>query len=34
MRGWLDDFRTFDWEKAFPAPELAIRETNQLLALI
>jgi len=29
-----DDFRTFEWEKAFPEPELAMKEIKQLLALI
>jgi hypothetical protein len=33
-REWLDDFRTFEWEKAFPTPEVTIKEINQLLALV
>lgn len=33
-RGWLDDFRTYEWEKAFPVPDLAVQEIKQLLALI
>ena len=33
-REWAHDFRTFAWEKAFPAPELAIKEINQLLSLV
>jgi len=31
---WLDDFRTFEWEKVFPSPELAIKKTRQLSTLI
>lgn len=34
MRGWLDDFRTFEWERAFPFPDLTIKQIKQLLALI
>jgi len=33
-RGWLNDFRTFDWRRCFPEPALTIKEINQLLALV
>lgn len=31
---WQDTFRTFDWGKALPVPEVAIPQINQLLALV
>ena len=31
--GWADAFRTLDWAKAFPVPDLALKEIKQLLAL-
>jgi len=31
---WVDSFRTFEWEKACPAPELIINQVSQLLALV
>lgn len=34
---WLDyanAFRTYDWRKALPDPEVAIKQINQLLALV
>lgn len=33
-REWLNDFRTYDWEKVFPSPEMTVRNVKQLLALI
>jgi len=30
---WRDGFRTFDWKKAFPVPEIALEEISGLLAL-
>ena len=30
----LNDFRTFDWRKALPDPEVAIKQMNQSLALV
>jgi hypothetical protein len=34
MLAWRDSFRTFDWVKALPVPELVIRNVRQLLALV
>lgn len=34
LLAWTDAFKTFDWETAIPVPDLAIREINQLLALV
>jgi len=31
---WRDSFRTFEWEKACPAPEMIINQVSQLLALV
>jgi hypothetical protein len=31
---WISAFMAFDWEKALPVPELAVREINGLLALV
>ncbi len=30
---WRDSFRTFDWSKALPVPELILSQVRQLLAL-
>ena len=30
---WADAFQTFSWEKAFPDPEVTMKQINQLLAL-
>ncbi len=34
LRGWRDDFRTFEWEKVYPSPELNISQIKQLLSLV
>ena len=34
VRAWLDDFRTYDWEKAFPSPELITSQVKELLDLV
>ncbi|MFC1612332.1 hypothetical protein ACFL29_00585 [Patescibacteria group bacterium] len=31
---WRDGFRTFDWKKAFPMPEVALEQINSLLSLV
>jgi len=31
---WRDSFRTYEWEKACPAPEVIITQVRQLLALV
>ena len=31
---WRDSFRTFNWIKALPVPELVLSQVRQLLALI
>jgi hypothetical protein len=31
---WADAFQTFDWEKALPVPDLAVKQIEQLLALV
>jgi hypothetical protein len=31
---WRDAFRTFEWGKAFPCPEIALLQMNELLALV
>jgi hypothetical protein len=31
---WADAFKTFDWEKALPVPDLAMKQIGQLLALV
>ncbi len=31
---WRDAFRDYEWNKAFPDPEYAIKEMNKLLALV
>ncbi len=33
LRAWVDAFQTFDWEKAIPAPHLAVKQIRELLAL-
>jgi hypothetical protein len=30
---WADAFQTFDWEKAIPTPDVAVKEIGRLLAL-
>ncbi|OGZ29592.1 MAG: hypothetical protein A2562_03095 [Candidatus Nealsonbacteria bacterium RIFOXYD1_FULL_39_11] len=30
---WKDSFRTYDWFKAIPVPELAMREVKELMLL-
>jgi hypothetical protein len=30
---WRDSFRTFDWSKALPVPELVLSQVKQLLVL-
>ena len=34
LLAWQDAFRTFDWAKAFPVPNLALKEIRQLLAIV
>ena len=34
LLAWQDAFRTYDWAKAIPVPELAIKHVNELLALV
>lgn len=31
MLAWKDSFRTFEWEKAIPCPEVAIPQIKHLL---
>jgi len=31
---WRDSFRTYEWEKALPVPEVIIAQVRQLLALV
>jgi len=31
---WQDSFRTYDWTKALPVPELVINQINQLLSVV
>jgi hypothetical protein len=31
---WADAFKTFDWEKALPVPDVAVKQIEQLLALV
>jgi len=31
---WRDSFRTYEWEKACPVPDLIISQVKQLLALV
>jgi len=33
MLTWRDVFQTFEWEKAFPYPDAALRQMNDSLAL-
>jgi len=33
VRAWADAFQTFDWEKAIPVPDVAVKEVGRLLAL-
>ena len=34
MLTWRDAFRDYEWNKAFPDPEYAVKEMNKLLALV
>jgi DNA invertase Pin-like site-specific DNA recombinase len=34
LLAWLDAFRTYDWERALPAPEALIAQMERLLALV
>jgi len=34
LLAWRDSFRTYEWEKACPAPEVIITQVRQLLALV
>jgi len=34
LSDWRDSFRTFDWEKAFPNPEVSIARIKQLFAFV
>ena len=34
LLAWLDKFRTFNWQKALPVPDLALFEINKLCSLI
>jgi len=34
LRAWADAFETYDWEKAMPVPDLAVKQIRQLLALV
>lgn len=34
LLAWRDAFRTYDWPKALPCPELVIRQVKELLALV
>jgi hypothetical protein len=34
LLAWQDSFRTFNWSKALPIPELILGQARQLLALI
>jgi len=34
MFAWAESFRTYDWMKALPVPELAISQIRQLLSLV
>jgi len=34
LLAWRDSFRTYEWEKACPAPEVIITQIRQLLALV
>ncbi|MFA7654344.1 MAG: hypothetical protein WCX97_04935 [Candidatus Magasanikbacteria bacterium] len=31
---WQDAFRTYDWKRAFPVPDMAIRQMKELLELV
>lgn len=31
---WRDSFRTYDWAKALPVPDLTISQVGQLLAVV
>jgi hypothetical protein len=33
LKKWRD-FRTYDWKKAFPAPDMEIRQIKELLSLV
>jgi hypothetical protein len=34
LRAWADAFKTYDWEKALPVPDLTTKQIEQLLALV
>ena len=34
LLAWRNSFRTFEWSKALPAPEVVISQVKQLLALV
>jgi len=34
LLAWRDSFRTYEWEKACPVPELIVSQVKQLLALV
>jgi len=33
MLAWQSSFRTFEWYKAFPDPDVAMKQIDQLLIL-
>ena len=33
LRAWADAFRTFDWEKALPSPDVVVKEIGGFIAL-
>lgn len=34
LLAWQAEFRTYDWAKAFPDPDVAVRQIRELLALV
>ena len=34
MLAWRDSFRTFEWELAFPKPEISLGQIRFLLGLV
>jgi hypothetical protein len=34
MREWQNNFQTFEWERLFPAPEVAVEQIRELLVLV
>ena len=34
MRDWVNDFQTYKWEEAFPAPEFSLAQIKHLLSLV